>query len=131
MNVRSPYEGRHLNDLYREPIRFDNATQLNFLKDMTLWLKNWKLSVHSNNGLSPQTFQSLITVNEAVVQLIPYLFQKYKMDYILLGKFQTDDLEARFGAYRQLSGSNYYISFVQVLENERKLRFKSCVIVSA
>ncbi|KFM59054.1 Transposable element P transposase, partial [Stegodyphus mimosarum] len=131
MNVCSPYEGRHLNDLYREPIRFDNATQLNFLKDMTLWLKNWKLSVHSNNGLSPQTFQSLITVNEAVVQLIPYLFQKYKMDYILLGKFQTDDLEARFGAYRQLSGSNYYISFVQVLENERKLRFKSCVIVSA
>ena len=43
------------------------------------------------------------------------------MQYILPGKFQTDNLEARFGQYRQLSGDQYNISIQQVFEWEKKL----------
>lgn len=72
----------------------------------------------------------MITTTDAFINLIPYLFQNYEIDYILLGKFQTDALESRFGSYRQMSGANYYISFVQLIESERKLRFKNSIIIS-
>ena len=45
-------------------------------------------------------------------------------DYILLGKFQTDNMESRFGQYRQLSGCNYLVSVAEVMQSERKLRIK-------
>lgn len=46
-------------------------------------------------------------------------------DYVLLGKFQTDCLEERFGKYRQLAGAQYHISIRQVYESERKLRLQN------
>ena len=47
------------------------------------------------------------------------------MSYVLLGKFQTDNLESRFENYRQLSGSNYLVSMKEVLQSEKKLKVKS------
>ena len=47
------------------------------------------------------------------------------MEYVLTGKFQTDNLENRFGQYRQMAGGNYNITITQVMESERKLRIKS------
>ena len=44
------------------------------------------------------------------------------MSYVLLGKFQTDNLESRFGIYRQMCGTNSNASVRQVLEAERKLK---------
>jgi len=41
---------------------------------------------------------------------------------VLLGNFQTDCLEARFGQYRQLSGGKFNMSLQQVYESEKKLR---------
>ena len=49
----------------------------------------------------------------------------------MLGKLQTDNLERRFGQYRQLSGSNYNISVQQVLESEKKLRVLSLLELSS
>lgn len=49
------------------------------------------------------------------------------MKYILPGKIQTDCLEARFGKYRQMAGSQYHISMRQLLECEKKLRLQSCI----
>lgn len=43
------------------------------------------------------------------------------------GKLQTDNLEKRFGSYRKLSGCNYYISYQQILESEKKLRIRHIV----
>jgi hypothetical protein len=96
---------------------------------MSLWLKNLRLSIPASDSLSAQTFQSLITTLDAFSLLIPYMFSLYKIDYLLLSKFQNDDLEARFGCYRQMSGANYYISYLQVLESERKLRFKNTILL--
>ncbi|MCP4492437.1 MAG: hypothetical protein GY820_34780, partial [Gammaproteobacteria bacterium] len=50
--------------------------------------------------------------------------------YVLLGSFQSDHLESRFGWYRQLSGANYYISVKQLIESERKIRALSLAIFS-
>ena len=47
-----------------------------------------------------------------------------KLKYILLSKFQRDNLEERFGLYRQLSGCNYLVSVQEVFQSERKLKIK-------
>lgn len=130
VNVRSAREGKRFNDTDREPVRNENTCQLEFLKGMSLWLKNWRLTVPNSDSLSAQTFQAIISTNDAFVEMIPYMFSHYKLEYLLLGKFQTDDLEGRFGCYRQMSGSNYYISYIQLLESERKFRFKNMIILS-
>ena len=57
------------------------------------------------------------------------LFVKAWVNYVLLGKFQTDCLEARFGQYRQLSDGKYNISLRQVFESEKKLRLLSTLKV--
>ena len=46
---------------------------------------------------------------------------------MLLGKFQSDVLESRFGWYRQMCGGNYFISVQQVLQNEQKIKAISLV----
>lgn len=130
VNVQSAFEGLRFNDPYREPVRDGNSLQINFFKKISLWLQFWRDKVPNSQGLSNQTFQSFITTSEAFILLIPYLFQNYKFDYILLSKFQNDVLEGRFGIYRQLSGANYYISYVQLLESERRMRFKSTVLLT-
>ena len=45
--------------------------------------------------------------------------------YVLLGKFQTDNLEHRFSQYKQMSGGNYNASVRQVMESEQKLKLVS------
>ena len=54
-----------------------------------------------------------------------YLLQHHKLQFVLLGKFQTDNLEARFDLYRMLSGSNYLVSVNEVLQSEKKLKVRS------
>ncbi len=41
---------------------------------------------------------------------------------VLLGCIQSDNIESRFGWYRQLSGGNYFISVKQILDSERKIK---------
>ena len=54
-----------------------------------------------------------------------YLLQHHKLQFVLLVQFQTDNLEARFGQYRMLSGSNYLVSVNEVLQSEKKLKVHS------
>ena len=44
---------------------------------------------------------------------------------VMFGKFQTDNLKARFGEYRTMSGCNYLVSVNEVRQNEKKLKVKS------
>ena len=47
-------------------------------------------------------------------------------DYVLLGEFSTDDLEEKFGEFRQGSGGSYFITVQNVLQKLRiqKVRFR-------
>ena len=60
-----------------------------------------------------------------LVHLIHYLLKDCDMSYVLLGKFQSDNLESRFRNDRQLSGSHYLVSVKEVLQSEKKLKVKS------
>ncbi|XP_049522585.1 uncharacterized protein LOC119449052 [Dermacentor silvarum] len=53
-----------------------------------------------------------------------YCLKELGFKYVLLGKFQSDCLEDRFGRYRQLSGAQYHISIRQMYEAEHKLRLQ-------
>ena len=57
----------------------------------------------------------------AFLELTKYCIEELKMLYLLPGKFQTDQLEAKFCQYRQISGDQYNISIQQVFECEKKL----------
>ena len=50
---------------------------------------------------------------------------KKGFQYVLTALFQSDPLEKRFGIYRQMSGSNYFVSVRQIFESERKLKVQS------
>ena len=43
------------------------------------------------------------------------------VDFVLTGKFQIDDLESRFGHYRQMSGGNRLVFIQKILENKIKI----------
>jgi hypothetical protein len=58
---------------------------------------------------------------KASINLVQYLFESFEIKYVLLGKFQTNKLEGRFGKYRQMSGSHFHVSITQILESEKKI----------
>ena len=90
------------------------------------WLQSWKLYSmnHPNSFLTNETFIALSHTVKTVLVMIPDLLQHHNLKYILLSKFQPDNLEGRFGLYRQLSGCNYLVSVKDVMYSERKLKIK-------
>ena len=62
---------------------------------------------------------------DTLIILIQDLLGKHNFKLCVLCKFQTDNLEARFGQYRMLSGSNYLVSVKVVQQSEKTLRVKN------
>ena len=60
-----------------------------------------------------------------IVEVAKYLIETLKFDFVLLRCFQTDNLESRFGQYRQMYGGNRLISVQELTESEKKLKIKS------
>ena len=125
-NVKTPVEGIHkrLPDCY--PIRSVNDQQIIWLQKFVSWLDSWKrYSVtHPHSFLTKETFIAVSHTVKTVLFMIPDLFQRHHLKYVLLAKFQTDNLEGRFGLYRQLSGCNYLVSVKDIIHSERKLKIK-------
>jgi hypothetical protein len=48
----------------------------------------------------------------------------------MLGSFQTDVLERRFGKYRRMSGCNYNVSVQQIIVSEKKIKINSLIKLS-
>lgn len=100
---------------------------IKFLSAFCSWLKCWDDIVvidrpKSCGKLSRQTFSALLHTTETLIKLCEYLLKDLKLHYVMLGVFQTDDLEQRFGKYRQMSGCNYNVSVQQIIESERKIK---------
>lgn len=131
VNVGSPETGHHLRDPLRKPIRSSEDENVKFLKAFVQFLQLWqnlsvKTSPKHTGKLTNDTFFSLKHTTEAYIILVAYVFETFKdCKYLLLRKFQTDPLEARFGRYRQMSGSCYHVSVSQVLESEKRLKIIS------
>ena len=65
-------------------------------------------------------------VCDSLCCIAEYLLNK-GFHYVLLGHCQSDQLEHRFGRYRQTSGANYFVSFKQLLESEHKIKVTSLI----
>ncbi|KAH8022589.1 hypothetical protein HPB51_000889 [Rhipicephalus microplus] len=63
----------------------------------------------------------------AFIGICAYCFEELKMSFVLLGKFQTDLLDERFGCYRRLAGSQYHLSVRQDYQCENKLRLQTAL----
>ena len=72
--------------------------------------------------LSNETSFALRHITSTLVNICRYLLSEVKFDYILLGKFQTDNLENRFGLCRRMCGLTTTFLSTEVLESRKKLR---------
>ena len=78
-------------------------------------------------GSSRSTFTAAKQTSAAFIHLSNYLLDEKALDFVLLGHIQSDYLEERFSWYRQLSGANYHVSVLQVLQAEKTIRIRSLV----
>jgi hypothetical protein len=127
VNVQSKFAAKHKRDDRRLAITAEDRTQLEFLDSFSCWLSEWQNMSGGKTALSRETFLAIQQTTPALRELSIYLLEEKKLDYVLLGKMNSDPLERRFGWYRQLAGANYYISVRQFLEAEKKIRLKCLV----
>ena len=125
LNVKTPFLGQKKRDPSREPVRSVDDWKLVFLRDFQSWLEEWEDS--KQKGLTKETFCAMKQTCGSIVPLATYLLIEKKFEYVLLGQLQSDPIEKRFGWYRGLAGSNYFISVRQVLEAEKTIRVKALV----
>ena len=130
VNVKTPWKGKRPKNVYEEPLRKGNHISKQFLQYFFEWLSRWKTIESPAGKLTRETYTALQHSTHALLELAEYCFNELGAEYILLGKFQTDSLEARFGQYRQLSGAKYDVSIRQVYEAEKKLRMLSVLQLS-
>jgi hypothetical protein len=92
-----------------------------FLEKFLKWLEQWKQMSYGQGFLTLDTYHALSHTTRSLISLIKFSLQSLNVNYVLTGKFQTDNLERTFGKYRNLSGSNYNVSVQQVMEAEHKI----------
>jgi hypothetical protein len=87
------------------------------------WLEQWKQMSYGQGFLTLDTYHHALShTTRSLISLIKFSLQSLNVNYVLTGKFQTDNLERTFAKYRNLSGSNYNVSVQQVMEAEHKIR---------
>lgn len=127
LNIKSEFSGQAKLDANREPINSSNLDRLQFLKSFVTWLQDWENS--DKHGLSKETFLCAKQTSSSMAELIPYLLNERKLNFVLTAKLQSDQLEGRFGRYRRSAGTNYFISVRQILEAEKAIRIQSLVSI--
>lgn len=102
-----------------EAISEINCENVIFLRSVAELLSSWETS--KRPGLSSQTFlacrQTFLVLADLAEHLLRHDFQ-----FVLLGKISSDQIEGRFGWYRQLCGGNFFISVNQLLQGEKRIR---------
>lgn len=136
VNVKQQYKWVRFKDDKMKPIYTTEDSNFVYLTQFLNWLESWdNLSVQGEEPykykrrgkLTVETQTALKHTVSTLLELVIFLKESLQMGYVLLGKFQTDNLEARFGQYRQMSGACYHISVKQVLESEKKLKAVSLI----
>lgn len=139
VNVKHAFKGDRFKDPNQDAIFDLKDENFSYLKKFLSWVNKWKdisfqgdmyltrPKVKNHGKLTEQTQIALSHTTQALIDIVSYLKNTLNYRYVLLGKFQTDDLEERFGQYRLMSGACYNISVQQVLESEKKLKALSII----
>ena len=113
-----------MNDNMSRPLTYQDE-RFKFLACVVIWLETW-LALPGNVGkLIKQTFTSFKHACTVLPQITNHLTGFCGFNYLLTSFLQTDPLEHHFGLYRMMSGSNYHISYLQILETERRLKLSN------
>ena len=91
------------------------------------WFGSWKnLQIPSSEKftLTKQTSSALVTTLRATGALTDDLLIE-GFEYVLLVRFQSDPIERRFSAYRQMSGGRFLFSLREVVYSEKIILLKS------
>lgn len=127
--MKHPYKGRNSLNKYACPVDSSDHENMKYLSSMVSWLDAWfslsSIQPHKQGFLTKDTFLILRHTLKVLKEIAKYLLEELKFDFVLFGKFQTDNLENRFGQYRQMSGGNRLVSVQEIKESERKLKIKS------
>ena len=75
------------------------------------WLDKWS-TINDKDRLTKETFTALHHTTTALLEISEYCLEEPNANYVLLGKFQTDYLEARFGQYRQFAGEQHNVLYI-------------------
>ncbi|XP_077512600.1 uncharacterized protein LOC144123693 [Amblyomma americanum] len=129
VNVKIPSKGRRLNDPLQYPISSISDQQIIFLNGIVDWLDAWRSFNMTSGCMTKETHSALRLTCYSLIELSRYCLEELKLKYVLLGKFQTDTLEDRFGRYRQLAGAQYHVSVRQLLESEKKIRLQKLLML--
>ena len=79
---------------------------------------------YPENMAKSTDFHFLQHTCEALPILVNHLTSQCGFSYVLTYFLQTDP-SLHFGLYRMMSGSNYHVSFSQILETERRIKVSS------
>lgn len=124
--MKTPFKGARFRDDFKKPVfPSERDPKLSFLYDFLDWLEYWKEKQADTCKLTKETHGALHQTTQALIEICRYCFDELHMSFVLLGKFQTDFLEDRFGRYRRLAGSQYHVSIRQLYEGETKLRLQN------
>ena len=126
LNIKSYNKGLRLRKEDANVFHSVSDDRLEWMEKFAVWLNAWKSynTQHDSGFLTKETFIALSHIVTTFVIMIRDLITNGVLDYVLTEKFQTDQLESRFGHYRQLSGSNYLVSLADILQSEKKLKVK-------
>ena len=121
-NVNTPFKHTRLNDPLSKPVTF-NDDRCIFLTRIVYWIEAWQSLPGKGGKLSKQTFTSFKHTCLVLPQIANFLTENCGFSYLLTSFLQTDPLEHHFGLYRMMSGANYHVSYLQILESERRLKY--------
>ena len=99
----------------------DNDALVSVISLLAYCLENSNIQ-QKQEILSKETMFALKRTVITMCALSDYLLTTLKLQYDLLGKFQTNYLEFRFSQYSQMSGANYNVSATQIMESEKRLK---------
>ena len=126
-NINTPFKGIRLNDSFSNPLTL-NDERFFYLTRLAFWFNAWEALPGKLGKLSKQTFISVKHACIALPEITNHLIQNSWFSYVLSSFLQTDQLEHHFGLYCMMSGSNYHISYLQILETERLLKLSTVLI---
>ena len=129
-NIRTPFKGQRLNDEFSRSLIFQDE-RFSFLACVVSWFEAWQALPCDKGKLSKQTFISLKHSCSVLPDITNYLPEYCGFKYLLSSFLQTDPLEHHFGLYRMMSVSNYHVTYLQILETERRLKLSNILRIFA
>ncbi len=105
INVKDSTVGIRKRNENKKPIASVCDDRLSLLENYCTFFQEWK--VGGKKGLTSETRTACVSMCQTLPQLARFLLKK-GFQFVLLGHVQSDQLEHRFGRYRQMSGSNYF-----------------------